>query len=136
MFGKRGGDNFHGVCPFHGDCIEGLIAGPALHVRLPVLPAELNPSAREWDPVGQDLAELLAHLVLTLSPERIVIGGGVARRQSHLLDRARKILPNLLCGYLGPAETLQLDELVCPPALGDDAGPLGALVLAARALSE
>jgi len=131
---RAASDTFAGVCPFHGDCIEGLISGPALHARLPVPPAELDPSAEEWHAVGHDFAELLTHLMLTLSPERIVIGGGVTGRQPHLLERARKILPDLLSGYLGPADTLQLDRLVCPPVLGDNAGPLGALLLAAHAL--
>ncbi len=131
---RADGDGFGGACPFHGDCIEGLIAGPALHARLPVEPGLLDPTAPEWDPVGHDLAELVAFLVLTLSPQRIVIGGGVANRQPHLIERARRIVPSLLAGYLGPKETLQLDRVICPPALGDDAGPVGALELAGRAL--
>ena len=131
---RLAGDDFDGVCPFHGDCIEGLIAGPALHARLPVSPGECDPASPAWDAVAHDLAQLIAHLMLTLSPERIVIGGGVSNRQPHLLGRARKVVPALLAGYLGPVETLRLDELVCAPALGDDAGPMGALVLAARAL--
>lgn len=128
------GDSFAGACPFHGDCIEGLIAGPALIARLPVAPGDLAAEAPEWDAVGHDLAELLAHLMLTLSPQRIIIGGGVANRQPHLLDRARKLVPEILAGYLGPPSALGLEEAICPPALGDDAGPVGALVLAARAL--
>ena len=127
------GDDFAGVCPFHGDCIEGLIAGPALKARLPVAPADLDPSAEEWAPVGRDLAELLAQLMLTLSPERIIIGGGVANRQPHLLARARSHLPDLLAGYLDLPSEKGLEQLVCPPLLGDDAGPIGALVLAAQA---
>ena len=130
------GDAFAGVCPFHGDCIEGLIAGPALIARLPVMPAELGSDAPEWTPVGHDLAELLAQLLLTLSPQRIIIGGGVANRQPHLLARARKILPDLLAGYLDPSDAAYFEELICPPALGDDAGPMGALVLAAQAAAD
>ena len=129
------GDGFVGACPFHGDCIEGLIAGPALEARLPLHPGLLDPADPAWDPVGQDLAELLAQLMLTLSPERIVIGGGVAMRQPHLLARARAALPAILAGYLGPMKDEDLAALVCHPALGDDAGPTGALVLAARAIA-
>ncbi len=130
------GDAFAGTCPFHGDCIEGLIAGPALHARLPVPPGELDPADPAWDAVGHDLAQLLASLMLTLSPQRIVIGGGVTNRQPHLLDRARAILPGLLAGYLGPLDAGMLEALVCLPELGDDAGPTGALVLAARAFAK
>jgi fructokinase len=128
------GDTFSGACPFHGDCIEGLIAGPALAARLPCPPGELDPRHPAWEPVGHDLAELLASLMLTLSPQRIVVGGGVTRRQPHLLARARTILPGLLADYLGPLDPIELEKLVCPPMLGDDAGPVGALLLAAGAL--
>lgn len=72
--------------------------------------------------------------MLTLSPERIVIGGGVTNRQPHLLDRARALLPGVLAGNLGPDESLRLDSLLSLPGLGEDAGPVGALVLAKRAL--
>lgn len=129
------GDGFAGVCPFHGDCIEGLISGPALEARLPAHPSEMDPADNIWAAPAHDLAELLAQLMLTLSPERIVIGGGVAMRQPHLLARARAVLPDMLAGYLDDVDEDGLASLVCLPALGDDAGPTGALVLAGRALS-
>ncbi|HSG34570.1 MAG TPA: ROK family protein [Sphingomonadaceae bacterium] len=129
------GDSFAGVCPFHGDCIEGLIAGPALEARLPAHPRDVAQDDPAWGPVFQDLAELLGHLMLTLSPEKIVVGGGVTARQPHLLERARTLLPILLADYLGPLTSTEMDVLVCSPALGDDAGPVGALVLASRALT-
>ena len=132
---RMSGDTFTGACPFHGDCIEGLVAGPALEARLPVHPGELDRTDPAWDAVGLDLAELLAQLMLTLSPERIVIGGGVSMRQPHLLDRARRALPGILAGYLGEWQEEDLASLICHPALGDDAGPNGALVLASRAIA-
>ncbi|RVQ68812.1 ROK family protein [Croceicoccus ponticola] len=128
------GDAFAGVCPFHGDCIEGLIAGPALEARLPAHPADLDPVDPAWDPVGMDLAELLAQLMLTFSPQRIVIGGGVANRQPHLIARARDALPGLIAGYLGDMDAAALSRMICAPTLGDDAGPVGSLVLAAQAM--
>lgn len=131
---RAAGDGFKGACPFHGDCIEGLIAGPALHARLPRPPAELPADDPAWDLVAHDLAQLLASLMLALSPQRIVVGGGVTGRQPHLLPRARALVPGLLAGYHGPLDDQAMEALVCPPALGDDAGPTGALVLAARAL--
>lgn len=129
------GDRFAGVCPFHGDCIEGLISGPALEARLPAHPSEMDSADNIWAAPAHDLAELLAQLMLTLSPERIVIGGGVTMRQPHLLARARAALPDILAGYLDDVDEDGLASLVCLPALGDDAGPTGALVLAGRALS-
>lgn len=133
---RLAGDQFAGTCRFHGDCVEGLIAGPALHARLPLPPGALAPQDPAWHAVGHDLAQLLANLMLTLSPQRIVVGGGVTRRQPHLLARARSLLPGLLADYLGPLDQPALEALICPPALGDDAGPTGALVLAARSLAQ
>lgn len=132
---RADGDQFAGVCPFHGDCIEGLIAGPALAQRLKGKAAVLPPDDPAWEPVIHDLAQLLACLMLAVSPQRIVIGGGVALGQPHLLDRARHLVPDLLAGYLGPLDAAQMAEQVCPALHGNDAGPTGALVLAARALA-
>jgi fructokinase len=84
--------------------------------------------------VAQDLAELLAMLVLTLSPQRIVVGGGVANGQPHLLPAARARMPALLGGYLRDCTREALAGMIVAPDLGNDAGPMGALVLAARAL--
>jgi fructokinase len=129
------GDDFAGSCPFHGDCIEGLIAGPSLHARLPRPPGELAREDAAWDAVAHDLSQLLSSLMLTVSPQRIVVGGGVAIRQPHLIARARALIPGMLAGYLGPMDSADLESLVQLPQLGNDAGPTGALVLAARALT-
>jgi fructokinase len=130
------GDAFEGACAFHGDCIEGLVAGPALAARLGTHPARVEPGDPAWEPVAQDLAELFATLVLTLSPQRIVVGGGVSNRQPHLLPMAVARMPALLGGYLRDCTREKLAGMVVPPLLGDDAGPMGALVLAARALAD
>jgi fructokinase len=131
---RESGDGFAGTCPFHGDCVEGLISGTALEARLPAHPGSLEPTDPAWDAVGRDLAELLAMLILTLSPQRIVIGGGVTTRQPHLLDRAKAHLPSVLGGYMVDIDEARIADMIRLPALGNDAGPTGALVLAARAL--
>ncbi|MBS7670847.1 ROK family protein [Croceicoccus gelatinilyticus] len=130
------GDGFEGVCPFHGDCAEGLLSGPALLARLPKHPGELEPDDPAWGPVGRDLAELLAQLILTFSPQRIVIGGGVTNRQPHLLDKARSHIPEILAGYLTDIDAVRLADMIRPPKLGDEAGPAGALALALAAVAE
>jgi fructokinase len=130
---RESGDGFAGTCPFHGDCVEGLISGTALEARLPAHPGSLDNADPAWDAVGRDLAELLAMLILTLSPQRIVIGGGVATRQPHLLDRAKTHLPSVLGGYLVDIDEARIADMICLPALGNEAGPTGALVLAAQA---
>jgi len=128
------GDGFAGNCLFHGDCIEGLIAGPALAARFGCPPAQVPEDDPRWDLVAHDLAELLATLLMALSPQRIVLGGGVTLRQPHLLPRALEHVPAKLGGYLSGLNGNALREIVVLAGLGDDAGPLGALVLAKRAL--
>lgn len=130
---RTDGDLFPGACRFHGDCVEGLLSGPALEARLGRHPAQVPPDHPSWRPVAHDLAELLALLVMSLSPQRIVVGGGVANRQPHVLEEALHRLPALLGGYLRDCTPEALAEIVVPPALGDDAGPMGALELAAHA---
>ncbi len=130
------GDDFAGTCAFHGDCVEGLIAGPALAARLGRHPSRAEEDDPVWELVTHDLAELLAMLVLTVSPQRIVVGGGVAGKQPHLLPLAVSRVPGLLGGYLRDCTRERLAGMIVPPLLGDDAGPMGALVLAARALDD
>ena len=131
---RASGDDFAGVCPFHGDCAEGLLSGPALAARFGRHPAGVAPDEPAWHPVAQDLAELLAQIILALSPQRIVIGGGVSARQPQLLPLALARIPAILGGYLRDCTPDALARLVVPPALGDDAGPAGALLLARRAM--
>ncbi len=127
------GDRFAGHCPFHGDCLEGLVSGPALAARFGRHPAEVPSDDPAWQPVAADLAELVASLILSYSPQRIVIGGGVAQRQTHLLTAATAAVPRLLAAYLTDITPDRLRELVVAAGLGDDAGPTGALLLAQRA---
>jgi len=128
------GDTFAGSCAFHGDCMEGLLSGPALAARFGTHPSRIEPEDPRWETVAQDLAELLAMLVLTLSPQRIVVGGGVSHRQPQLMPAAIARVPALLSGYLRDCSRHTLAGMIVAPELGDDAGPMGSLCLAARAL--
>lgn len=125
------GDAFAGNCPFHGDCIEGLISGPALASRLGSDPALAGPDHPLWAQAASDLAELLAMLILTHSPQRIVIGGGVALGQPRLVELARRKLPALLAGYLSDFDEAHIDATIVAPDLLEDAGAVGAMLLAA-----
>lgn len=127
------GDRFAGNCRFHGDCIEGLISGPALAARFGRHPADVPPADPAWQPVIADLAELLTLLVLTYAPQRIVLGGGVMQRQRHLLAPAIGAVRHLLAAYLDDVVSDTLGDIVVPARLGDDAGPAGALLLAPNA---
>ena len=123
-------DPYPGCCPFHGDCLEGLASGPAMQARWRIAAEDLPPDHRGWALEAHYLAHGLANWVLTLSPQPIVLGGGVLR-QAQLFTRIRQELAKLLNGYVrAPELTRDLDQYVVPPLLGDRAGVLGGLVLA------
>lgn len=128
------GDSFEGVCPFHGDCIEGLVAGPALRARFGADPAAIAPDHPVWEQVAADLAELLATLLLTAAPERILIGGGVTSGRPFLLPLVHAKAAERLAGYLPYFDAHAAERMIVAPQLGHDAGPLGALALALAAL--
>src|SRR5690242_2089147 len=124
------GDTFAGVCPFHRDCLEGLVSGPAIAARAGAPAETLSPDDPVWAPVADALAEAMANLLLTLSCERIVIGGGVGVGQPHLFDRIRAGTVAKLAGYLPGMDRHAVARTIVPAALSSDAGPLGALLLA------
>lgn len=131
---RAAGDGFPGSCPFHRDCVEGLISGPALAARFGGNPVDVDPADAGWDMVAQDFAELFAMLMFTLSPERIVIGGSVALGQPDVMARATAAAADRLISYIPDYDPAALAEIVVPPALGHDAGPLGTIFLAESAL--
>lgn len=124
---RLAGDDFAGSCPFHGDCVEGLAAGPSLEARGAV---SAGPDDRVWDSVAGALAQLCHTIVCAAAPRAIAMGGGVIAGQPHLLERVEQMLVASLNGYMQlPKET----PYVRPPGLGADAGPLGAIALAMSA---
>lgn len=131
---RRPDDTFGGSCPFHGDCIEGLASGPAIAARTGHPAEALGPEHPVWLDVAAELAELMALLVLTVSPERIVIGGGVAGGKPFLLDQIRGHTASFLADYVAGLDEPSVRALIQAPELGDDAGPLGTVALGLRAL--
>jgi fructokinase len=129
------GDPFAGACAFHGDCIEGLISGPALAQRFGCEPAAVADGDPRWADVASDLAELAAAILLTTSANRILVGGGVGIARAFLLERAREVLVERIGGYLPFLDHRTARDILCPPALGELAGPLGAIALAMAAAS-
>lgn len=123
-------DDWPGVCPYHGDCVEGLAAGPALLARTGQIGETLAPEHPVWRPVIHALGGLLHNLVLTAAPERILIGGGVFSSNSHLFQRLRPVLLRSLASY-GPVGQLEIeiDDFVTSPDLGPMAGPFGSVAL-------
>ncbi len=125
---QRAGEEWRGACPFHGACVEGLASGPAIKARImPIAIEDLAKDDRVWDSVAWALAQLCHVIVCAAAPGAIAIGGGVIERQPHLLRRIEEMLVESLGRYM----RLPRDEgYVCAPALGKDAGPLGAIALA------
>ncbi len=126
------GDDFAGHCPFHGACLEGMAAGPALQARWGRPGADLSADHPAWDLEAHYLAHGLVNFILTLSPQRIILGGGVMQ-QPHLLPRVRRRVGALLNGYVAHPALDDLDTYIVAPGLGDRAGVLGALALAFEA---
>ena len=128
-------DPYAGSCPYHGDCLEGLASGPAMEARWGAKSQQLPASHPAWALESHYIALALATWVCTLSPKRILLGGGVMQ-QHQLFALIRKDLALLLNGYIRATEiTDNLDRYVIPPLLGSRAGVLGALVLAGQACS-
>jgi fructokinase len=129
------GDTFPGVCPFHGRCLEGLACGPAIAARTGKPVPEIAPDDPVWNLTARYLAYGLSGFVVTLSPRRIILGGGVMH-QTHLLSKIRRALASVLNGYVNAPELATgIDEYVVPSPLGQKAGLYGALVLAERAIA-
>jgi fructokinase len=126
----RTADPFDGVCPFHGDCLEGMATGPALERRWSASPPSLPPDHPAWRLEAHYLALALVNLICIISPQRIILGGGVMS-QASLLPRIRADVLELLHGYVqAPAVLEAIGEYIVPPALGGRSGILGALALA------
>ena len=124
----------HGFCPYHDGCLEGMANGPAIEKRWGVPARELPPEHPAWKLEAEYLAQMCVSTILTLSPERIVLGGGVMH-QLHLFPMVRRRTLEMLGGYVAHPSVLEhIDEYIVPPALGDNSGAKGSLLLAVRAL--
>ena len=125
----RAVDPFDGVCPYHGDCLEGLASGPSRRPR-GVPQSRFSDDHQGWRIEAEYLAFAIANIMLTLSPERIVLGGGVMQ-QRHIFPLIRGRVVEILQGYGVLEETAEgIDEHVVPPGLGDESGIAGAFALA------
>ncbi len=126
-------DPFAGVCPFHGDCLEGLASGLAIEARWGCPATSLPPDHPAWKLEAEYLALALVNFVCTLSPQRIILGGGVMD-QSHLFPLIRTRVQTLLADYIQAEAVLhKIDQFIVPPGLGNRSGVLGAIALARSA---
>ena len=126
-------DPFAGFCVFHDDCLEGMACGPSIEKRWGKKAHELPKDHIAWRIEADYLAQAVVNTVLFLSPQRIIFGGGVME-QEQLFPLIRQRVVERLNGYINvPAITEHIDAYIVPPALGNRAGMLGAMVLAMRA---
>lgn len=122
------GDRYEGKCPFHKNCFEGLAAGPAIEERWGKKAIELADKEVVWQLEAEYIAQALVNYICILSPERIILGGGVMH-QTQLLPMIREKFAKLLNGYLKTKELEDLDSYIVVQSLDDKQGIMGALKL-------
>lgn len=127
--------DFKGVCPFHRDCIEGLASGPAIKARSGRAAEHIPPNDEIWEIVSDEIAQFLANLILALSPQKILIGGGVFVQNDWLFEKLHKKVANHLGGYVAGLDVAALKDIITAPFLGANAGPLGAIALGKAAIT-
>lgn len=130
---RRADDSYPGRCPFHKNCLEGMAAGPAIEERWGKKAIELKDKKEVWDLEAYYIAQALTGYVLTLSPEMIILGGGVMH-QEQLFPMIRNYVKEMLNGYIKTEEIGNMDSYIVPASLNDDQGIMGCLELARRAL--
>lgn len=132
----RATDPYPGRCPFHGDCLEGMASGPAIGERWGKSAADLPPDHPAWELEAHYLALALRVFICTLSPERIILGGGVME-QPQLFPLVRQKVQEYLNGYVqSPAILEAIDEYIVPPGLGNRSGVLGAFAQAQQVATQ
>lgn len=130
-------DTYEGKCPYHGDCLEGMAAGPALEARWKVKGSELPADHPAWEMEAFYIGQALVSAILLLSPKKIILGGGVMH-QLQLFPLIREQVRSGLKGYVAsPAlEPGGIDGYIVPPGLGDNAGLCGSIALGLRAFED
>lgn len=129
LLSKHPGDNYKGKCPYHGTCLEGLVAGPAIEDRWGKSAKLLSENADVWDLEGYYIAQALVNYILTLSPQKIILGGGVMH-QLQLFPIIRSYVIELLNEYINTDELKDIDNYIVPASLNDKQGIMGCIQLA------
>ena len=122
-------DDFTGVCPYHGSCFEGLASGPAIRSRWGAPAQELSDNEKVWDLEAYYIAEAITAIMMVISPQRFILGGGVMK-QGQLFPLIRHYVQQMTAGYLQTRELIEIDDYIVPSCLKDNEGVLGALKLA------
>ena len=133
----RGDSMPDGACPFHRGCLEGLASGPAIEKRWGLSPRLMMADHPAWELEADYLSQMCVNAIFTVSPEIIVLGGGIMQQQ-HLYPRIRERVVTLLGGYVSSERVSRerISGYIVPPALGVNSGVVGALLLGAQALGQ
>ena len=126
------GDDFPGRCPFHGNCLEGMASGPAIGDRWGAPGKDLIDREEVWELESEYIAQAVSNLIFIMSPQKIILGGGVMH-QMQLFPLIRAKVLEKVNGYLDTAELSDIDSYICPAGLNDDQGIMGAVKLAMNA---
>ncbi len=122
-------DTYTGKCPYHKNCLEGMASGPAIEERWGAKGKDLAENKAVWDLEAYYLGQAIANLILTLSPKRIILGGGVMH-QTQLFALIRKEVKDQLNGYIQTPLLNDMDSYIVPASLNDDQGIMGCIKLA------
>lgn len=134
LVARAAGDPYAGKCPYHPNCLEGLAAGPAIMERWGRPAAELAEREEVWELESNYIAQAVTNYILTLSPQKVILGGGVMH-QEQLFPLIRAKVAEMLNGYVRHNAVLrEIDRYIVPPMLGDEPGIKGALVLGKNAV--
>lgn len=126
-------DTYEGKCPYHKTCFEGMAAGPAIEARWGKKGVELADKKEVWEMEAYYIAQALVDYIMVLSPQKIILGGGVMH-QEQMMPLVRKELKEQLGGYIQTKEIENLEEYIVLPSLNDNQGIMGALKLALEEL--
>lgn len=134
LLSRRADDAYEGKCPYHKTCMEGLAAGPAIEARWGKKAAELSDRPEVWELEAHYLAYAITNYMMILSPQKIILGGGVMH-QEQLMPLIRKKVTDMLGGYIQTEALSDMDSYIVPASLNDNQGILGALKLGMDAKS-
>lgn len=129
------GDENHCICPYHTSCLEGLAAGPSIEKRWGLKAVELVDRTEVWELESEYLAQAITNFIFTVSPQRIILGGGVMH-QMQLFPLIRKKVLEKVNDYIRTPELADIDTYIVPASLNDDQGILGCIRLAELGLQE
>ena len=128
-------DEKGGICPSHPNCFEGFASGPSIEARWGKKAIELKDDEKVWEIESYYIAQALTDYIMILSPQKIILGGGVMH-QEQLFPLIREKVKDMVAGYINTKELQDIDNYIVPASLHDDQGIMGAIKLGLNALEQ